>query len=303
MEFDTLEQIVLAKTYERMGKYFGQVLSDNGKAKTLLGCSGLSEFYAKYEDRLKPFSYNGTWKNEDPQFDPAGTFFSICTDIEHDRVALGRFLKKFFSEVKKIDADDFAYISKNLNVIGYTLNELYTTSQRPKFKKMESAFDEIEVPKISGYELVAMTDGALERSDDVSSLLQKLHAIDPQLSQTYKSAVDAYSNGDYKTCASNCRNLLEDVLTKKCPGDRYAAILSLTKENIVDNNDNALTSKTKIFKYWIDNPTCDGDRFRLISMLYSFLSGIGTHSSTAIERKDALLALRNAEDVLIWIMY
>ena len=290
--FDTPEQILIAKTYACMGKYFEQAITNNGEAEILLNCSGLSELYTKYNSILEPYSYNANWRNPDTQFNPEHAFFSICKDIEGNNEVLGRFLKCFFEKITKIEDNDFEYISKNLNVIGYELT--ITSVPAPRFHN--------RLVKTQ-YELTSITKGSLERSEDVSHLLKQLHNLEPQLSKTYKAAIETYLDGDYKNCVTSCRSLLEEVLTAKHPGDKYCAILHLTKEQVVDENNNILTTRNKIFNQWIKDPTCKGDRFRLIAMLYSFLSGLGTHATPAgTDKKDALWALRTTEDVLIWIM-
>ena len=105
-EMDSQEKIVLAKIYSILGKYFDRIIRGDETAEIILKCSGLSSMFEKYEEKLTPYTMNGSWKNDNPNYTPIKTCFAICREIENNKQALGTFLKeilvKLFAWMKKI---------------------------------------------------------------------------------------------------------------------------------------------------------------------------------------------------------
>ena len=52
---------------------------------------------------LTPYYMNGTWKNDNPGYNPINAAFDICIKIESNKQALGNFLKEIFDRVRRID--------------------------------------------------------------------------------------------------------------------------------------------------------------------------------------------------------
>lgn len=52
---------------------------------------------------MTPYYMNGTWKNDNPGYNPINAAREICIKIESNKQALGNFLKEIFDRVRRID--------------------------------------------------------------------------------------------------------------------------------------------------------------------------------------------------------
>ncbi|MDF3005082.1 MAG: hypothetical protein K0S22_1554 [Oscillospiraceae bacterium] len=288
-EMDSQEKIVLAKTYSIIGKYFRQVTSDRGDGEMILRCSGLSSLVDEYRSELTPYYVNGTWKNENPNYNPVSACFNLCTKIESNKQALGNFLKEIFDRVRKIEESDFDILKNYLEIIGYELIK-------------EHVEDEYDNERYK-YSLTLLSVGVYERQLDKSSLLTMLEQRHNDLARFYLEAISNYGNSEYKSCVDNSRSVFEGFFKKLDSNDDYAkGILTATSERLVDDSSTELTSIKKIFSYWLDKKK-GANRYRVFVSVYSAMSGLGTHGEEMPTKEDALMFLRITEDILIWCMH
>lgn len=288
-ELDSQEKIVLAKTYSIIGKYFRQAISEVGDGEIILRCAGLSSLVDEYRMELIPYYMNGTWKNENPGFNPVNACFSICTKIENNKQALGNYLKEIFDRVKNIEESDYIVLKNYFEIIGYELTK-------------EHIEDDYHYNYFK-YHLTLLSSGVFERQEDKSSLLTAIEQKHSDILPYYLEAILNYGNSEYKSCVDNSRSVFEGFFKKLDSNNDYAkGILSATGENIIDKSNTKLTSIKKIFIYWLDNKK-GANRYRLFVSMYSAMSGLGTHGEEIPTKEDALMFLRMTEDILIWCLH
>jgi hypothetical protein len=289
-EMDSQEQIVLAKTYEKMGKCLRKAIGErNGYGRIILECSGLGELVEEFKDALTPVRYNEQWENDNVSYNPVEACFKICRKIESNKQALGCFLKEIFSRVREIDEDDFQELKNYMEIIGYDL----THSE----KKDEYGYSEHK------YNLSPLSTGSHERQEDKSHLLLALNQNHSDILPHYLEAISTYGNSEYKSCVNNCRTLFEKFFKKfdtVNSSDYAKGILEVTGEKIIESGEEK-TSINKIFRHWIEKHE-GANRYRLFVTLYSAMSGLATHGEEVTTKEDALMCLRLTEDVLIWCM-
>jgi len=289
VEIDSQEKIVLAKTYSIIGKYFRQVTSEIGDGEMILRCAGLSSLVDDYRSELTPYYMNGTWKNDNPGYNPINAAFDICIKIESNKQALGNFLKEIFDRVRRIDDSDYEILKNYLEIIGYELAR-------------EHIDDEYDYDRYK-YSLTVSSTGVYERQEDKSLLLTRLEQKHSDLAPYYLEAISNYGNSEYKSCVDNSRSVFEGFFKKLDSANDYAkGILAATGEHVVDESSTELTSIKKIFTYWIDKKK-GANRYRIFVSMYSAMSGLGTHGEEMPTKEDALMFLRITEDILIWCMH
>lgn len=282
---DSQEKIVIAQLAYLLKKYSPRILQENGDGNNLLRCAGLSCFVESYSYKLDPYEFNGRYKNDSCHYNPGLAFSEILLEIESDKAAFGRLLNEFFKRLKFIEDKDVQAFSNYLEIVGYSL--------------LVEDESECHIEQYS-YTLIPSSNGIVERQEDISYLLTKLNGNMPELVHYYEEAISTFGNSEYKSCIGNCRSLFEKVFQSyDADGNEYhKGILNVTSEKIIENGAE-LKSINKIFKYWLDNKK-GANRFRLFVMLYSLMSGLGTHGEETPSKEDALLSLRATEDVLIW---
>ena len=243
--------------------------------------------FEKYEDKLTPYTMNGSWKKDNPNYTPIKTCFAICREIENNKQALGTFLKEIFSKIVCMDEEDFIILKNYLEIIGYELKREH--------------IDEYDV-ELYKFTLIPVSDGVIERQQQKSFLIEQLEQKHPELLSFYLEAISNYGNSEFKSCIENSRSVFEGFF-KKIDNQRESylkGILTATGEEIIDENSGEeLTSNNKIFRYWLENHK-GANRYRVFVSLYSGMSGLGTHGEEIPSKEDVLMFLRMVEDVLIW---
>lgn len=275
--YDDDSDIVTFHSYEFMAEIFASAIYNNGDGEILLRKSGISSLCALYQQELTPYSYNGKWQNDNLQYNPKKVFLEFFPELDDKHKFL--FLKNIVEKANFciIDRDK----SENyLSAIGYSLIEDSNT--------------------YSGYTLNQTTKGLIERGADVILLESKIKVEFPHLFRFYDEALSTFGNGEYKSCIDNCRSLYEKI-TEEIGADKTdRAVLKITGEEVRDGTA-LLTSKEKIYKYWIENKK-GANRYRYFTTLYSIMSGLGTHGEDVPTKADAVLILRAMEDALVWIL-
>jgi hypothetical protein len=285
---DSQEKIVLAKMSKLLSKYAYRITRENGYGKSLLECSGLSSLIYKYNDYLEPHYFNGSWKNESPRYNPGLAVNEICSEIQSNKKALGIFLNEILSRINEIDEEDINNIENYLEVLGYKL----------EIQEKRDYYGKSYLYLLSPY-----TEGAFERKEDVSYLVNILSQNHNELMTYYTEAISTYGNMEYQGCIGNCRTLLEKFFRKlDSINDDYAkGILNATKETVTGSNTPRISIKG-IFTYWLENQK-GFNRYRLFITMYSLMSALGPHGEEIPTKEDALMCLRVTEDILIWCFH
>lgn len=282
---DTKDRIARSNIYSIFGKLMHGLIHNNDDGKVILKKAGLSSFVEEYESRLCPYWYNRMYQNINEQYNPEYVCIAICNKIESNEQALLRFLNTILEGIHEIDEKQQGKLSNYLNVIGY---ELIGTVE-------EDDYSEFTI-----YTLIPASEGAQQRNSDITYLRSMLVTHHSDLVFLYDEAISNFGSGQYVSCIENCRSLFESFFKKidTINNDYVKGILNATGE-IITENGTQLTSKKKIYTYWIENQK-GANRFRLFQTMYSVMSGLGTHHEDVASKEDALLLLRYVEDCLLW---
>ncbi|MBW9150287.1 hypothetical protein K2F40_15105 [Clostridium sp. CM028] len=282
---DSEETIVLAKMSKLLTKYSSRVILENGDGKSLLECSGLSLLVEEYNEYLTPHSFNGSWKNPNTTFNPGFAINEICDKIKSNKKALGMFLNEFLSRIREIDNADIDSTTNYLSVLGYNLE---VTDRDGNYSNSYQ------------YSLSPYTEGAFERREDVSYLVNMINQKHSELMTYYTEAISTYGNTEYQGCIGNCRTLFEKFFEKldAIDNNHTKGILNATEETVTGSNIPKFSIKG-IFTYWIEHKK-GFNRYRLFVSMYSLLSALGPHGEEIPSKEDALMCLRLTEDALIW---
>lgn len=254
----------------------------NGLLKLVLSCIGLSSLIEKYEDYFDPYSYNRGYQNENNSFNPELGLMTLCNEIKSNKEILNEFLNEIFRRLERIEIENdiLQKIRNCFELLGYEL-----------------AVDELEYG--NKYSLQYLALGEIERQADMSVMRGVLNADYPEILRHFNEALDTYSSGHFKSCIDNCRTAYEKFFAALDTNSDYLkGILKATDEHVIDNGIE-LTSKKKIFKYWLDNNK-GANRYRIMATLYSAMSGLGAHGEDNPSQEDALMILRMTEDTFLW---
>jgi len=276
--YDDDSSIAEFKIYEYLGTVLDAAIYNNGDGEAILSCAGISSLIPQYQKMLTPYSYNGQWQNNNVQYNPGKFFIEVFPVLDEKHRFL---LIKAIVERANFYGLDEDKLSNHLAVLGYSLDA--SNDSRSK------------------YTIFQTRKGAAERSKDVVLLEKKIQSDFPSLYYIYDEALSTFGNAEYKSCIDNCRTLYEKI-TQALTGDGSdKAALTLSQELVTDDTGARITSKEKIFKYWLDKKK-GANRYRYFTTLYSVMSGLGTHGEEEPSKADAVLILRALEDVLVWIL-
>lgn len=163
-------------------------------------------------------------------------------------------------------------MKRNLALLGYEFS--YQYEKDPLFNE-----------EIVRFEIRILSDGVLNRDEDISFVIGSMKTYNVGIYKSYKEAISNYSN------------------------DKYAeGILNFTGEKAANGADRIPKStQIDIFKYWLGLEPFKTrgkgyDFYKLLITFYSFMSSKGGHKGECIEIQDyeALFCLRILEDILIW---
>lgn len=276
--YDDNNTIAQFKIYEFLGTVFDSAIQNNGDGEAIFHHTGISSLIPHYQKLITPYSFNGQWRNDNVQYNPGKVFVEVFPALDEKH----RFLFiKAIVEYANLYCINKEKLSNHLAVLGYSLD----TSNDCR----------------SNYTIYQTTKGAAERSTDVVLLEKKIHNDFPALYYIYDEALSTFGNGEYKSCIDNCRTLYERITQSLTGNGSDKAALSLSQESITDDTGASITSKDKIYKYWLDKKK-GANRYRYFTTLYSVMSGLGTHGEEEPSKADAVLILRALEDVLVWML-
>ena len=276
--YDNDSAIAKFKLYEYFGTVFDSAIRKNGDGEAIFYKSGISSLINEYQTIMTPFHYNGQWQNPNPQYNPQRTVVEVFPKLDEKHKFL--FIKSIVENANFYQINQ-ERLSNHLAVLGYSL----TDSDESKSK----------------YTICQTSKGMAERASDVVLLEKRIKSDYPTLYYIYDEALSTFGNAEYKSCIDNCRTLYEKITSALTGDSTDKAALSLSGESIVDGAGIQLTSKDKIFKYWIDKKK-GANRYRYFTTLYSVMSGLGTHGEEEPTKADAIMILRALEDVLVWML-
>ena len=255
----------------------------NGLLEQLLSCIGLSSLINEYEDYFNPHRFYRGYRNDNESFNPELGMLKICNEVKIDKEILNEFLSEIFRRLRRIEIEELTLekIKNCVQLLGYEL--------------------QVEDEDFGcSYSLQYLSIGEIERQSDMSVVRRKLNTNYPEVLRHYNEALNTYSNGHFKSCIDNCRTAYEIffVALDIDHSDFQKGILKATDEHVYDNG-NELTSRKKIFNYWLENNK-GANRYRIMASLYSAMSGLGVHGEDNPSQEDALMILRMTEDSFLW---
>ena len=282
---DNKNRIARSNVYTMFGKLLAKQLPDNEAYHVIFAKAGLREYEDEYSKYLTPYWYNRGYRNQNEHYNPQYACLILCEEIEDNQEALIALFNTILSGITSMDEIFLGELESYLREIGYEIN-----------------IDEIDEDYNTSYKfsLSPSTQGTQDRKKDVDYLHKMLEQHHPDLIVCYNEALKNFGTGQYISCIENCRSLFEAFFKKldTTNTDYAKGILAATGEQIIDNG-SPLTSKKKIFTYWLDNNK-GANRYRLFMTMYSVMSGLGTHQEDVCSQEDALLLLRFTEDTLLW---
>jgi hypothetical protein len=264
---------------------FYEQLTCNGLLELILRCIGASTFIDEYEYYFDPYSFNSGYRNDNDHFNPEIGMLKIFNEIKGDKVILNEFLNEIFRRLQSIEIKDYTLdkIRNGLMLLGYELQVDY---------------DELGY----NYSIQYLSVGEVERQTEMSLMRNEFKDNYPEVMRHYNEALETYSNGNFKSCIDNCRTAFEKYYASLDTdnSDYLKGILNATNEIIIDNG-SELKSKKKIFSYWLEHNK-GANRYRILTTLYSAMSGLGAHGEDNPLQEDALMLLRMTEDAFLWYL-
>lgn len=282
---DSKNRIARSKVYTMLGKLLSRQISSNEDFRVIFAKAGLKEYEDKYSEYLMPYWYNRGYRNDNESYNPQYACLRLCEEIEDNQESLITFFNTVLSGIKSMDESFLDELENYLREIGYEIN-------------VEEVNDDYWTSY--NFNLIPSTQGTRERKKDVDYLYTMLEQHHPDLVICYNEALTNFGSGQYLSCIENCRSLFEGFFKKLDPmnADYAKGVLAATGEQVVDNGA-ILTSKKKIFTYWLENNK-GANRYRLFMTMYSVMSGLGTHREDVCSQEDALMLLRFTEDTFLW---
>ena len=276
--YDDDSEIIQFKAYEFFANLFDNAIRKNGDGEIIFSSTGISSLIEKYKPMITRYCYNGQWENSNVQYNAVRAFLEVFPELDEKHRFL--FLKNII-EKTNFYRESAEKTENYLALFGLSLVDSDDSNSK--------------------YTIAQTTKGMVERSNDVVLLEQKLKNDYPSIYPFYDEALSTFGNGEFKSCIDNCRTLYEKITQTIAGESTDRSALKLSKEVLIDDNGAQITSKEKIYKYWLDKKK-GANRYRYFTTLYSIMSGLGTHGEDVPQKADAVLILRALEDVLVWML-
>lgn len=335
---DTIEEITLSKIAAILTNNNIFQVDDNSRWERIYSIAGQSELFERFEEKLRPYYYNGTWKNSNPEYSECYSAINQTLKIIYSKNQSLEELYLLFEAIannlnlKLILADEYVEessygysglesdILKSLNEIspGKAMTTILDNA-KSDFLDLQKGLQVLNLDFVFENGRLALKPFTLQGSNVLerkgSTILDWLKIKNSNVANLYIEALENYINGNPVSCISNCRNIIlgicegdKDDDTKWLKGlqkistDTYIQNVQVPK-NIIDNTANkSLRINNAGFKF---------ARFKLVHYLYSLASDLGPHASEGpmldgvlyteeTTMADALWILRMTEDFLLW---
>ncbi|MGN7479679.1 hypothetical protein ACTHOQ_17805 [Solibacillus silvestris] len=257
----------------------------------------------KYNDYLVPYVYKQghTRKHENP-------------NEEYD-VFLG--LDSIFSDLYNDNRHDdilnlLKEITKSFNVY-HILEDGYKD-----FEELENLYEILGLNLKIEFEQVKVDvclESNLSRVNDLFSVESWLKIYHLEVYDSYKSAIDAYTQGHSGACIESCRTCIVSLFSKYKGTEDFAKWMRGAFNTSGDNERNTLAdlgnalnvdlNKEDLAVFFNENRNGKLTKTKTIYMIYSMMSDYGTHRNENIIEiptiEDALFCLRLTDSILYWV--
>lgn len=296
------KEIILSKAAEIVSRP-GFFVKSNSEFKARLKCVGLNELYEKYTDYLVPYWYNQGYaqkfENKNEEYDIFLGLDSIFSDLykenkHEDIINLLKELTKSFNVRYILEdlSDDFEELSKLYEILGLSICIEY---------------DKVKVS--------ACMESDFTRVSEMFSVESWIKGNHKEVYDSYKSAIDAYTQGHSGSCIESCRTCIVSLFYKYKGTENFAkwmrGVYNTSGDGAaasVGDLDNALKGdlrKEDLADFFNENRDGKLTKTKAIYMIYSMMSDYGTHRNEgAIELptiEDALFCLRLTDSILFWV--
>ena len=294
------KEIILSKIAEVVSRR-GFFVRSNSEFKARLKCVGRNDLFERYLDYLVPYFYNQgyahNFENDNEQYNVFLGLDSIFSDLykedEHDDIInlLKEITKSFnISYISEDSSEDFEELAKLYEILGLNITIEFD-------KVMVSAFVESDFARVS-------------EMFSVESWIKRKHK---EVYDSYKSAIDAYTQGHSGACIESCRTCVVSLFAKYKGTENFAkwmrGIYNTSGEGAtatVSDLDKTLTDLRKdLADFFNENKEGKLTKTKTIYMIYSMMSDYGTHrNESTIELptvEDALFCLRLTDSILFWV--
>ena len=296
------KEIILSKIAEVVSRK-GFFVRSNSEFKARLKCVGRNDLFERYLDYLVPYFYNQgyahNFENDNEQYNVFLGLDSIFSDLykedEHDDIInlLKEITKSFnISYISEDSSEDFEELAKLYEILGLNITIKFD-------KVMVSACMESDFARVS-------------EMFSVESWIKTNHK---EVYDSYKSAIDAYTQGRSGACIESCRTCVVSLFEKYKGTENFAkwmrGIYNTSGEGAtatVPDLDKALKKdlrKEDLADFFNENKEGKLTKTKTIYMIYSMMSDYGTHrNESTIELptvEDALFCLRLTDSILFWV--
>lgn len=296
------KEIILSKIADILSKR-NFMYESNSDMKARLKCIGLGELFDKYADYLIPYYFRGGYsvkfKNPNEEYDLFLGLDCIFTDLYKDGkietiIELLKELVKSFNPV---------YITKHYKDEFEELGNLY------ELLGLSLSLDEDKV------KVAACMQSDLERVQDLFSVESWLKKTHLEVYDSYKSAVDSYTQGNAGACIESCRTCIVSIFSKYKGTEGFAKWMRGIYNTSGDANvssvqdlSQALNTELKkedLADFFYENKAGKLTKTKTVYMIYSMLSDYGTHRNESTQEtpsiEDALFAIRLTDSILFWV--
>lgn len=296
------KEIILSKIAEILSRrYF--LKKSNSEFKSRLKCVGLNEYFERYSDYLVPYYYNNRYahkfENPNEEYDVFLGLDSIFTDLYNEGkngeiISLLKELTRSFN-IKHITEsleDDFNELANLYELLGLS---------------MDIDFDRVVVK--------TCMESNQQRIVELFSVENWLEQNHREVYDSYKSAIDAYTQGHAGACIESCRTCLVSIFSKYKGTENFAkwmrGIYNISGENKISTAKdlsqalNIDLNKDDLADFFYENRAGKLTKTKAIYMIYSMMSDYGTHRNEATQEnptlEDALFFLRLMDSILFWV--
>lgn len=296
------KEIILSRIAEIISRP-GFFVKSNSEFKARLKCVGLNNFYEQYMDYLVPYFYNQGYahkfENNNEEYDVFLGLDSIFSDLykenrHEDIINLLKELTKSFNVryITEDSSEDFEELAKLYEILGLSLS--------------------IEFDKVK---ITVCMESDFARVSEMFSVESWIKRNHKEVYDSYKSAIDLYTQGHSGACIESCRTCLVSLFAKYKGTENFAkwmrGIYNTSGDNIattVADLDKALKADLKkedLADFFNENKEGKLTKTKTIYMIYSMMSDYGTHRNEgSIELptlEDALFCLRLTDCILFWV--